>query len=111
MRAAAGFRSLSMKIGSFDNNGNKPLVPAGGHAAAAATDKPAGAAAAPEASAKVALSSAASVLVSEANADFDTEKVARIAQAIRDGKFAVNPEAIADKLIASANELLVGQKH
>jgi negative regulator of flagellin synthesis FlgM len=100
-----------MKIGSFDNNGSKPIVPAGGHAAAPATDKPAGGATSPEASAKVALSPAAAVLVSEDNADFDTEKVARIAQAIRDGKFAVNAEAIADKLIAGTKELLAGPKH
>jgi len=60
-----------------------------------------------EASAKVALSSAASSLaVGAADDSFDAEKVARIAQAIRDGKFEVNPEAIADKLIANAQELL-----
>ena len=37
---------------------------------------------------------------------FDTAKVERIAQAIRDGKFTVNAEAIADKLIVNAEELL-----
>jgi negative regulator of flagellin synthesis FlgM len=37
---------------------------------------------------------------------FDAAKVERIAQAIRDGKFTVNPEAIADKLIVNAEELL-----
>ena len=37
---------------------------------------------------------------------FDTEKVQRISDAIRDGKFQVNPEAIADKLIVNAQELL-----
>ena len=37
---------------------------------------------------------------------FDQAKVERIAQAIRDGQFRVNPEAIADKLIANAEELL-----
>ena len=59
--------------------------------------------------AKVELSSTATVLLSPAHAvqaEFDTEKVARIAQAIIDGKFTVNAEAIADKLIANAQELL-----
>jgi len=32
--------------------------------------------------------------------------VDRIAQAIRDGQFKINPEAIADKLIQNAEELL-----
>jgi len=104
-----------MKIHSFDNN--KPIVPAGnGNAAAAApaANAPAKggtAAAAPEASAKVALSPAASLLVNESNADFDAAKVARIAQAIRDGKFKINAEGIADKLIGNAKELLAGPQH
>lgn len=59
------------------------------------------------ASAKVELSSSASVLAAT-NTDptFDTAKVDRIAQAIRDGKFEVNAETIADKLISNAQELL-----
>jgi len=101
-----------MKIGSFDNQGKKPVAPAIGHAAAPAADKsPAALAARPEASAKVALSPAAALLVTDSNAEFDAEKVARIAQAIRDGKFQVNAEAIADKLIANAKELLAGPQH
>lgn len=101
-----------MKISSFDNN--KPIAPAAngnGNAPAATPAKPATAAAAPEASAKVALSPAASLLVNESNADFDAAKVARIAQAIRDGKFQINAEAIADKLIGNAKELLGGPQH
>jgi negative regulator of flagellin synthesis FlgM len=43
--------------------------------------------------------------------EFDSEKVNRIAQAIRDGKFTVNHEAIADKLIANAQELLSRSSH
>jgi negative regulator of flagellin synthesis FlgM len=90
-----------MKIGPLDN---KPA------AQATATErKPAApaAAASAEASAKVQLSPAASVL-SQLSADpaFDTAKVDRIAQAIRDGKFEVNADAIADKLIENAAELL-----
>lgn len=61
----------------------------------------------PEPSAKVQLSASANVLAAaEADPTFDTAKVERIAQAIRDGKFEVNAEAIADKLIQNAQELL-----
>ena len=94
-----------MKVGSFDNN--KPIAPASGHAATA-PDKAAAGSAQPEASSKVALSPAASLLVNDGNAEFDAAKVARIAAAIRDGKFQVNAEAIADKLIAHTKELLAG---
>jgi negative regulator of flagellin synthesis FlgM len=60
-----------------------------------------------EPSAQVELSPAAAGLgIDDSNAEFDSDKVNRIAQAIRDGKFTVNPEAIADKLIANAQELL-----
>jgi negative regulator of flagellin synthesis FlgM len=60
-----------------------------------------------ESSAQVALSPAASALAgAAADPAFDTAKVERVAQAIRDGKFTVNPEAIADKLIVNAEELL-----
>ena len=60
-----------------------------------------------EPSAKVELSSTAAQLSGVgAEASFDTAKVDRISQAIRDGKFKVNPEAIADKLIVNAQELL-----
>jgi negative regulator of flagellin synthesis FlgM len=101
-----------MKIGSFDNP--KPIAPASSgsaNPAAPANAKAAGAATEPEASAKVALSPAAARLVNESNADFDAAKVARLAQAIRDGKFEVNAQAIADKLIANAKELLAGPQH
>ncbi|KAB0581089.1 flagellar biosynthesis anti-sigma factor FlgM [Ideonella dechloratans] len=59
-------------------------------------------------SATVALSSAASQLRDSGALDgtFDAEKVARIAQAIKDGKFQVNADKIADKMIANAQELL-----
>jgi len=64
----------------------------------------------PEDSAQVALSSKAAALGSPGG-EFDSEKVQRIAQAIRDGKFTVNPEAIADKLIANAQEVLNRASH
>lgn len=92
-----------MKIGSTDN---KTLtVPV------AAERKPgAGAAAGRQEagpSAKVELSQTAAALSTGAmDGAFDTSKVERIAQAIRDGKFTVNAEVIADRLIANAQELL-----
>jgi negative regulator of flagellin synthesis FlgM len=58
-----------------------------------------------EASAQVQLSPAAQGL-GGTDGSFDAEKVERIAQAIRDGKFTINAEAIADKLIVNAEELL-----
>ncbi len=92
-----------MKIGP---NESKPVI------APATAERPssAGARASPpaEASAKVDLSSAAATALSANQGDtsFDTAKVERIAQAIRDGKFEVNAEAIANKLIINAAELL-----
>ncbi len=60
-----------------------------------------------EPSAHVELSTAATGLVADgSDGTFDSAKVERIAQAIRDGTFEVDPEAIADKLIANAQELL-----
>lgn len=41
-----------------------------------------------------------------ATPEFDAARVDSIKQAIRDGRLAINPEAIADKLLASAAELL-----
>jgi negative regulator of flagellin synthesis FlgM len=60
-----------------------------------------------EPSAQVQLSTTASALSADGtDPTFDTAKVEKIAGAIRDGKFKVNPEAIADKLIANSQELL-----
>ena len=92
-----------MKIGSFES---KPVTPAAPAAAPIKTTVPQPGA---EPSMQVDLSSAASELSSTgsgSDATFDTAKVERITQAIRDGKFKVNPEAIADKLIINAEELL-----
>ena len=83
---------------------------ASGTAASAASAASTTAAAIPaqaDASATIELSSAASsLLTSGTTPEFDAEKVARISKAIDDGSFKVNPEAIADKLIANAQELL-----
>lgn len=96
-----------MKIGPLEPK--VPVAPAGSDRAAPAQPP---AAAAQEPSAQVALSPAASsLLVHDGNAEFDAEKVQRIAQAIRDGRYQVNAEVIADKLIANAHELLDRSSH
>ena len=102
-----------MKIG---HPADKPVA-AGSPAAAdpAKAGQAQAAAAAPAAaadpSATVALSSTAATLLSGgASGEFDAEKVARMSEAIASGHFKVNAEAIADKLIANAQELLVKVK-
>ena len=95
-----------MKIGSFES---KPVTPAQGgeRKAAAGSAPPRGGEALTEPSAQVALSPAASLLVKVADdGAFDAAKVERIASAIREGKYQINAEAIADKLIVNAEELL-----
>lgn len=93
-----------MKIGPLDN---KPAV-APTTERKADSSKVSGGTGHREASAKVELSSTAAALSGNAvgEASFDQAKVDRIAQAIRDGNYKINPEAIADKLIANAQELL-----
>lgn len=98
-----------MKIGSIDNK--LPATPVAGERKPGTTGttgpSTAGAAPASETSAKVALSSQASALASAAgDGSFDAAKVDRVSQALKDGSFKINPEAIADKLIANAQELL-----
>lgn len=99
-----------MKIGSTDPS-QAVAATSQRDTATPPTDKVAASAAPPEASTQVALSPAAALLVGDSSADFDAEKVARLAQAIRDGKFEVNAEAIADKLIGHAQELLARPSH
>lgn len=76
--------------------------------AAATTDAARPAAAAPAPSAQVAISSAAKLAASAGGDDgsFDAAKVDRISKAISEGKFTINANAIADKLVANAQELL-----
>lgn len=82
------------------------VPPAGAHGthAAHANDK---APAVADSSATVALSSTASTLLAGGTpAEFDAAKVARIGEAIANGTFTIDAGAIADKLIANAQELL-----
>ena len=103
-----------MKIG---NPADKPAgvvagSPAAAEVAKAGQAQAAGASAgAADPSATVALSSTAATLLSGgASSEFDAEKVARMSEAIAAGSFKINAEAIADKLIANAQELLVKVK-
>lgn len=107
-----------MKIGNpTDKTVGAPAPVAPGRTATPAGAKPQTVAAPEipvEASSQVALSSAATQLLSGTDAvagDFDAEKVARISQAIAEGKFQVNAGAIADKLLANARELLGKPQH
>ncbi len=62
-------------------------------------------------STSVKLSNTAQALLDGAEGGFDQAKVDRVRQSISDGTYKINPEAIADKLIANAQEVLgkVGQ--
>lgn len=103
-----------MKIGNpADKPAPLPAAASGpnatGSAAEAAKAQQAATAipAAADASAKIELSStAANLLSGSGTAEFDAEKVARVTKAIDDGSFKIDPEVIADKLIANAQELL-----
>lgn len=99
-----------MKIGNSPEHAaapvgaDKPAAAQAGKAQAGAT----GAAKKPEAGTQIELSSTATKLMARGSDEgsFDVEKVGRIAQAITDGKFTVNADAIADKLIANAQEVI-----
>jgi negative regulator of flagellin synthesis FlgM len=97
-----------MKIG---NPADKPVVTPAGTPSASTPQSTAAhrpATEPVEASAQVALSSTAASLLSPADADFNASKVDSISQSIERGDYKVNAEAIADKLIANAAELLSG---
>lgn len=55
---------------------------------------------------QVAVSAAGAQMGALGAGDFDSARVDAIRQAIREGRFTVNPEAIADRLIADAAALL-----
>jgi negative regulator of flagellin synthesis FlgM len=59
-----------------------------------------------EASATVSLSGAAKALLDGVDGTFDANKVEQVRQSIADGSYKVNAEAIADKLLANAQEVL-----
>ncbi len=57
-------------------------------------------------SATVELSSTARALMEAADGSFDAQKVEQVRQSISDGTYKINADAIADKLIANAREVL-----
>ena len=90
-----------MKIGPFEPKSHP--TPVSGERKVSTTARAESA----SSSAKVELSAVATLQVdSHGEGAFDAAKVERIAQAIRDGQLTVNAGAIADKLIANAQELL-----
>lgn len=100
-----------MKIGNpLDKPGLVPATPGRAADAGAARAKAAGDAA--PSSSTVELSNAASALLRGSEAaqasmpEFDAGKVERISNAIGQGQYTVNADAIADKLLANAQELL-----
>ena len=98
-----------MKIGQLENKA--AVSPALGERKPGAANGKTTAAPGAEPSAKVELSSTLASL-SDGHTDgvFDAAKVERISTAIREGKFTINAEAIADKLIVNAEELLGSAK-
>lgn len=98
-----------MKIG---NPADKPATVAAGNGAPAANaatqaGSPSAIPAQADASAKIQLSSTASTLLTGGTTpEFDARKVASISKSIDAGTFKINPQAIADKLISNAHELL-----
>lgn len=99
-----------MKIGPLDPK-QAPVPVAAERKSASGTSGAAGPSASPAAaapaSATVALSGMAALQVDpNGEGAFDAAKVERIAQAIRDGSLQIDAGAIADRLIANAQELL-----
>lgn len=98
-----------MKIGNI--NSTSSITAIGGDRPSATSDSqdssPVTMTITQQSSTQVELSPAATMLAAaSADPSFDSEKVERIAQAIRDGKFSIDPGAIADKLISNSQELL-----
>lgn len=62
------------------------------------------------ASEEVTLSDAAKLAAAESSAPLDIARIEEIKQAISEGRFKINAEAIADRLIASARDILDAQQ-
>jgi len=93
-----------MKIGSSSLDNLNSLDGLARPAGSRATDKSATVARAGD---QVAVSAAGAGLNTlSGSQDFDAKKVDAIRQAIREGRFTVNADAIADRLIADATALL-----
>ncbi|WP_302173475.1 flagellar biosynthesis anti-sigma factor FlgM [uncultured Hydrogenophaga sp.] len=101
-------------IGSVAGGPNKAAPTTAGEAAAAgASASSAAAAAKPQAGVQVTLSSATQSLSATGSGSsdvFNAEKVEAMKAAIANGSFQVNAEAIADKMLANAAEMLNGAR-
>ena len=95
-----------MKIGNTAGVNSTAATTATTREAGQAGAAKAGQASAPAESATVKLSSTAAALLDGEQGGFDSEKVNRVRQSISDGTYKINAEAIADKLIANAQEVL-----
>ena len=94
-----------MKIGSIDNK--IPVAPLNSERKASTSEAAPAPGGTAEPAAKVALSATASALSRvDPEGSFDSAKVERIAQAIKDGTYKIDADAIADKLISNAQDLL-----
>lgn len=99
-------------IGSVAGGPHK-TAPTTGNEAAAAGAASAAAAAKPQAGVQVTLSGATQSLSATGSGGsdvFNAEKVEAMKQAIANGTFQVNAEAIADKMLANAAEMLNGAR-
>lgn len=94
LAAAAGTASAAGVRGTQDAAGQAKGTPQAGQGTA------------PGGSTTVKLSSAATALLEGSEGGFDAGKVQRVRDAIANGTYRINPEVIADKLIANAQELL-----
>jgi len=103
-----------MKVGQPNHGAIAPATPSGTGAAKPGTGAAAAGAASPH-SPGVAVSVSAQTRqlssTQRGDADMDMDKVNAVAQAIQNGTFKVNPEAIADKLLANAQEMLQSRMH
>ena len=93
-----------MKINSLSDTSRLGTVQA------TSTGKTAAAGKAPDAAAVAKAAEPGVTTTLRQEGDFDAGKVAEIKAAIREGRFQVNAEVVAGKLLASANELL-GPRH